>query len=110
MSRCGGLPRIPTSASIPCTLIVVVATALFSEWQDNQWVQAAIHGATAAAVAITVKTCWTIARPHFKGRSRLRVVLVVTAAFVLHALLGMPAIEVLLLSAAIGALLPVAAE
>lgn len=98
------------AASIPCTLIVVAATALFSQWQDNQWVQAAIHGATAAAVAITVKTCWTIARPHFKGRSRLRVVLVVGAAFGLHTLLGMPAIEVLLLSAAIGALLPAAAE
>lgn len=98
------------AGSIPCTLIVVVATALFSQWQDNPWVQAAIHGATAAAVAITVKTCWTIAHPHFKGRSRLRVVLVVAAAFVLHAGLGMPAIEVLLLAAVIGALLPAAAE
>lgn len=98
------------AGSIPCTIIVVVATALFSQWQDNQWVQAAIHGATAAAVAITVKTCWTIAHPHFKGRSRLRVVLIVAAAFGLHALLGMPAIEVLLLAVAIGALLPVAAE
>src|SRR5471030_2803525 len=49
------------AGSIPCTLIVVVATTLFSQWQDNQWVQAGIHGAAAAAVAITVKTCWTIA-------------------------------------------------
>src|SRR5882757_3892567 len=98
------------SASIPCTLIVVAATSLFSQWQDNYWARAAIHGATAAAVAITVKTCWTIAHPHFKGRGRLRVVLVVAAAFLLHAWLGMPAIEVLLLAAVIGTLLPAPAE
>jgi chromate transporter len=98
------------AGSIPCTLIVIAATALFSQWQDNRWAQAAIHGAIAAAVAITVRTCWTIAHPHFKGRSRIRVILVVGAAFALHALLGMPAIEVLLLAAVIGALLPAPSE
>ena len=98
------------AASVPCTLIVIVVTALFSQWQDNYWARAAIHGATAAAVAITVKTCWTIAHPHLKGRGRLRVVLVVAAAFLLHAWLGMPAVEILLLAAVIGALLPAAAE
>ncbi len=45
------------AASIPCAVVVVIATALFSHWQDNRWAQAAIHGAIAAAVAITVKTC-----------------------------------------------------
>jgi chromate transporter len=44
------------AGSIPCTLMVVLATALFSHGQDNHWAQAAIHGAIAAAVAITVKT------------------------------------------------------
>ena len=58
------------SASIPCTLMVVILTALFSEWQDNRIAQAAIHGAIAAAVAITAKTSWTIARPHYKGGAR----------------------------------------
>ncbi len=70
---------------------MVSATALFSHWQDNRWAQAAIHGAIAAAVAITVKTCWTIAHPHFKGRSRLRVVLVATTAFLLYVWLGVAA-------------------
>lgn len=93
------------AASIPCTLIVVVATALFSYWQDNHWAQAAIHGATAAAVAITVKTCWTIAHPYFKGHARLRVILIASAAFLLYVWLSIPAIEVLLL-AVVGALLP----
>jgi chromate transporter len=94
------------ASSIPCTLIVVAATALFSHWQDNHWAQAAIHGAIAAAVAITVKTCWTIAHPHFKGRARLRVALIFAAAFALYVWLAIPAIEVLLLSAVVGAVLP----
>ena len=94
------------AGSIPCTLIVVAATALFSHWQDNAWAQAAIHGAIAAAVAITVKTCWTIAHPYFKGAARLRVFLVFATAFLLHVGLGISAIQVLLLAAAVGALLP----
>ena len=94
------------ASSVPCTLIVVLATALFSHWQENHWAQAAIHGAIAAAVAITVKTCWTIAHPHFKGRARLRVVLVAAAAFLLYVAVGLPAIEVLLLAAVVGAFLP----
>jgi len=94
------------AASIPCAAMVVAATALFSHWQDNRWAQAAIHGAVAAAVAITVKTCWTIAHPHFKGRARLRVVLIAAAAFLLYVWLAVPAIEVLLLAGVIGAVLP----
>jgi chromate transporter len=94
------------AGSIPCTLIVVVATAMFSHWQDNAWAQAAIHGAIAAAVAITVKTCWTIVHPYFKGAARLRTVLIFAAAFLLHVGLAIPAIQVLLLAAAAGALLP----
>jgi chromate transporter len=42
---------------------------------ENLQPQAAIRGAVAAAVAITVKTVWTIAHPYYKAGSRLRVVL-----------------------------------
>ena len=94
------------AASVPCALIVVAATALFAHWQENPWARAAIHGAIAAAVAITVKTCWTIAHPHFKPGARLRVVLIAAAAFLLYVWLEVPAIYVLLLAAAAGALLP----
>lgn len=94
------------AASIPCAIMVTVLTALFSSWQDNQLAQSAIHGAIAAAVAITIKTCWTIAKPHFKGQARLRVALVGAAAFLLYVVAAIPPIEVLLLAAAIGALLP----
>jgi len=94
------------TASIPCSIMVALATALFSHWQDNRWAQAAIHGAIAAAVAITVKTCWTIAHPHFKAGSRVRVSLIATAAFLLYTWVKLPAIEVLLIAGAAGAALP----
>jgi chromate transporter len=94
------------TASIPCAVFVVVLTALFSYWQDNHVAQAAIHGAIAAAVAITVKTCWTIAKPYFKGQGRLRVVLVSAAAFLLYVWAAVSPIEVLLLAAVVGAFLP----
>ena len=90
----------------PVRSIVILATALFSHWQENPWAQAAIHGAIAAAVAITVKTCWTIAHPHWKGRARPRVALIAAAAFAAYVALGVPAIYVLLLAAVAGALLP----
>ena len=86
--------------------MVVVATALFSEAEGNHWVQAGIRGAIAAAVAITVKTCWTIAHPHWKGRARPRVAVIGAAAFLLYVVAGLSAIEVLLLAASVGAILP----
>ncbi len=102
----------PLASSIPRTIMVVVvvvavvATALFSEAEGNRWVQAGIHGAIATAVAITVKTCWTIAHPHWKGRARPRVAAVGAAAFLLYGIAGLSAIEVLLLAAVVGAVLP----
>jgi hypothetical protein len=64
----------------------------------------------AAAVAITVKTCWTIAKPHYEGDARLRVVFIGAAAFLLHLGAGLSAIQVLLLAAVIGAFLPAASN
>jgi chromate transporter len=95
------------AASIPCTLIVIAITALFREWQGNAVAQAAIHGAVAAAVAITAKTSWTIAGPIYRGGARLRVALIGAAAFGLYVVVGVPAIYVLLGAALTGAFLPV---
>jgi chromate transporter len=91
---------------IPCTLIVIAVTVLFSRWQENPYAQAAIKGAVAAAVAITVKTVWTIAHPHFKAGNRLRVVLIGASAFLLNVGGGPSPIEVLLLAAIVGCFLP----
>ena len=94
------------AASIPCTLVVVAITVLFNRWQENPYAQAAIRGAIAAAVAITVKTVWTIAHPHFKPGNRLRVVAIGVAAFTLHAIAGISPIEVLLFAAVVGFFMP----
>jgi chromate transporter len=110
LQRAGGALAALLAASIPCTLMVVVLTALFSHWQDSRIAQTAIHGAIAAAVAITVKTCWTITKPLFKGRGRIRVVIVGAAAFLLYGWAGLPPIEVLLLAAVVGLLFPVEAR
>ena len=95
------------ASSIPCAILVAVLTALFSYWQDSPFAQGAIHGAVAAAVGITVKTCWTIAKPYFKGTGRLRVIVIGTAAFLLYVAAGIPPIEVLILAGVVGAFLPV---
>ena len=94
------------AASIPCTLIVVAVTVLFSNWQENPYAEAAIRGAVAAAVAITVKTVWTIAHPHYRRGNRLRVVLIGLIAFALHTIAGLSPITVLLIDAVAGFILP----
>lgn len=94
------------AASIPCTIFVVIITVLFARWQENAFAQAAIKGAIAAAVAVTVKTVWTIAHPHFKPGNRFRVVLIGAAAFALHALAGISPIDVLLFAVVVGFFLP----
>jgi chromate transporter len=94
------------ASSIPCAIMVTAVTALFTLWRDDQFAQAAIHGAVAAAVGITAKTCWTIAKPYFKGAGRLRVVLVGGIAFLLSVVAKVPPIEVLILAAVVGVFLP----
>jgi chromate transporter len=96
------------AGSIPCATMVVLATALFSLWQHVGWAQAAIHGAVAGAVAVTVKTCWTIAHPYVRPGARLRVAVIAGAAFLLNVLVGLSPIEVLLLAVAVGIFLPTA--
>ena len=95
------------ASSIPCAIMVAALTALLSIWQDNEIAQAAIHGAVAAAVGITTKTVWTIAKPYFKGSGRWRVILVGAAAFLLYVVAHVPPIEVLIGAGAVGAFLPV---
>jgi chromate transporter len=94
------------AASIPCTAMVVVLTALFSRWQGNPYAQAAIKGAIAAAVAITVKTVWTIVHPHYRSGNQVRVVLIGALAFALHVFVGLTPIDVLLIAVVVGFLLP----
>jgi chromate transporter len=95
------------ASSMPCAIMVAGLTALFSIWRDSEIAQAAIHGAVAAAVGITIKTVWTIAKPYFKGSGRWRVILVGVTAFLLYVVAHIPPIEVLIGAGAVGAFLPV---
>jgi chromate transporter len=94
------------AASVPCSLLALVVTILFVRLEDYPAMQAAIQGAVAVAVAVTIKTCWTIAHPYYKPGARARVLLIALGAFVLHAFVGVSAIQVLLLGALVGLLLP----
>ncbi len=94
------------AASIPSSVIAVALTILLTNAPNNWIVAAAIQGAVASAVAITAKTGWTIAHPHFKPGTRWRVTVIGGSAFALHAALGISAINVLLLAGVVGAVLP----
>jgi chromate transporter len=94
------------AASVPSSLIVLILTVALGSVPSSPITQAAIQGSVASAVAITAKTGWTIAQPHFKADGRWRVIVIGGAAFGLHAVLGVPSIHILLLAAAAGALLP----
>ena len=106
LRKLGGAVIALMAASIPCALIVVAVTVAFSKWQSDPFAQSAIHGAIAAAVSITVHTCWTLAKPHYKTGARLRVTFIAIAAFLLHVAIGLSAVQVLLLAAIAGFLLP----
>jgi chromate transporter len=67
---------------------------------------AAIKGAIAAAIAVTVKTIWSIVHPYFKTGKRLRVILIAASAFVLNVIVSISPIYVLLIAAIAGCFLP----
>ena len=90
------------AASVPCSLIVVVVTYFFEQWNHNRFAQLSIRGAVAAAVGITVVTCWTISKPYFRGRHWLRTIVISGAAFALAALFGIQPVKILLAAAALG--------
>ena len=94
------------AASVPCSVLVLAVTILFVRLEEFPVMQAAIRGAVAIAVAVTIKTCWTIAHPYYKPGARGRVLLIASGAFVLHVFVGVSAIHVLLLGAVVGLLLP----
>lgn len=94
------------ASSVPCSLIVVAMTVVLTNLPDNWITKTSIQGAVAAAVAITAKTGWTIAGPHFKAGTRWRVVVIGGTALALHAAFNVSAIYILLLAGVIGAFLP----
>lgn len=98
------------AASVPCSMIVILASYFFGQLGRNQMAQVSIRGALAAAVGITVITCWTISKPYFKSRQWPRAALVSISAFVLAVAFGISPIQILLAAAVIGLLVPARAS
>ena len=97
------------AASIPCSLIIIVVAYFFEQWSHYRLAGLAIRGAVAAAVGITVITCWTISKPYLRSRHWLRAALIGVTAFLLAAAFQVPPVRVLIGAAVIGALWPVRA-
>lgn len=95
------------AASIPCSLLVIIVTMFFDHWSHIPAVRVAIGGAMAAAVGITVMTCWTISKPYIKSTNWFRPLLFVGVTFALEAFLSVPPVRVLVAAAAVGFFLPI---
>jgi|APCry1669189534_1035231.scaffolds.fasta_scaffold00132_7 chromate transporter len=103
------LPGAITSllaSSIPCSLIAAIATALFSFAQSNSIIKSSIHGAIAAAVSITLFTCWTLVKPYLTKNSTFRVLSIMSLTFILHYALELSAIDIIIISAFLGSFFP----
>jgi chromate transporter len=93
------------AASLPCSLLVVLATVLYQLWMRQPLFAIAMHGAAAAAVGVMFATGWTILRPFKKAVPVPRFLLLSGGACVLT-LAGFPSLPTLLLAAALGCLFP----
>ena len=112
----GWLPRRGTgaaialaAASIPCSIIAVVATHFYEAWQRDATFAAALRGALAAAVAVMFHTAWVLAAPHVRAAPRKALVFV-PASIALVSVFSLSPFTVLLLAAAGGALWPAQSE
>ena len=94
------------AASVPCAAIVVLVSELFTHLDRHALWQHALRGALAAAVGITVATCWTIAKPHVRRETYLRVAVIAGGAFIAAAVFAISPIRVLLAAAVVGAIWP----
>ncbi len=93
------------AASIPCSIIAVIATHFFEVWQQHPMFLAAIRGALAAAVAVMFNTAWVLAAPHVKT-SVPKAAVIVPGAIALVVFAGLSPFQVLLVAAVAGVLWP----
>jgi chromate transporter len=59
----GGTISALLAGSIPCSLVVLIVTALYESWHQNRVVAVGLLGALAAAVGVMIATGWTLIRP-----------------------------------------------
>jgi chromate transporter len=101
----GGALTALLAGSIPCSLIVLLVTALYESWSRNRFVEIGLSGALAAAVGIMIATGWTLIRPFCKSISLPRLLLFTGGALMLG-IYSISPIRVLFLAAFVGLLWP----
>ena len=101
----GGIVAL-IAASVPCAAIVVLVSELFTHLYRHALWQYALRGALAAAVGITVATCWTIAKHHVTRDTWLRGAVLAGGAFIAAAGFGISPLWVLLVAALVGSVWP----
>jgi len=94
------------AGSLPCAALAILITAFYELWSDRPVLQVAIHGATAAAVAVMFVTGITIIRPHWQSASWPRLLLFVGGSFAASTFLSVPPIRLLIISTCLGCLWP----
>src|ERR1051326_3961386 len=95
--------------SVPAAFCTVLLTIGYDVWKQNAVAMSAIAGVLAASVGLMVSSAWQLIGPHFKTRDWrriLRTVTIAAGAFLLALRFDMPPVEVLLLAAVAGFLLP----
>jgi chromate transporter len=91
------------ASSLPCSIVTVALTIVFEALETNRWAVIAIQGASASAIGIIAASCWHLVEPHMLPGTRLRAVLLVVGALLLH-IAGVPPLRILLLAAIVGAI------
>ncbi len=90
------------AAAAPASLIAVLITNAFVAAEQFPIGMAAVSAAMASVVGIIVGGAWLILKPDFVPGSRLRSLLILSAAIVLYRYFGLSPIWIVLLAAAAG--------
>lgn len=93
------------ASSLPCAVLAVLATHFYEVLEHNAIFRVALRGALAAALAVMLNTAWVLARPYAKT-ARAKSVVVFLAALALVRFVHLSTVQVLLLAAAGGLLVP----
>lgn len=94
------------AASVPCSAVATLITALYELWSGHPVIAAAFNGAMAGAVAVMAAAGWTLIRPYLRRVPRLQAALLVVGSFVLG-ILSVAPLRVIAAAAAIGLFWPV---
>jgi chromate transporter len=95
------------AASVPCSILAVLATYLYQSWARYPVTLIGLRGALAAAVGIMFVTCWQLASPHFQKTACLKFPVLIGGSFALAWYFFVPPLRVLLLAAVVGWFWPV---